>query len=275
MRIWYNNVVDTERRLLEVSGNRLRIGRDPRNELVLHSPYVASEAAVLTQRSGQWEIRVLGVNGIKFGDEQLSAGQRREIKSNVAIEMFPFTLTLDLPRAEELSQHARIVALDDQLALVLGEIHRELLDRMDLRRGIDVTQQNDPVYQLQLERHLETIAGNHARLANTDSPLIFHLAGHALRDHLLRLDENRTTDNTTSPIAGDWSRIATTVPEREKELETTSNYLAKLLKLDAAQLRPTSNMSNLHVKLASQWINSNPDGDTEWPRAVDFAKRGQ
>ncbi len=239
MRIWYNNVVDTQRRVLEVTGDRLRIGRDPRSELVLHSPYIAAEAAVLLRRAGGWEIRVLGMNGMKFGGEHLAAGERREIQANVAIEMFPFTLTLDMPRAEELSQSARVAVLDDQLAKVLGEIHRELLDRMDLRRGIDVAKQNDHVYQLQLERHLETIARNHKLLVDNTSPLTLHLAGHALRDHLLQLDGSRDGEHSSSIESGSaaWSRIVTTVPEREKELETTSAYVAKILSTDATDSR--------------------------------------
>ncbi|MCA9266577.1 MAG: Flp pilus assembly complex ATPase component TadA, partial [Planctomycetales bacterium] len=235
MRIWYNNVVDTQRRVLEVQGDRVRIGRDAHNDLVLHSPYIAPEAAVLTRRGPAWEIQVLGMNGIQLGDEQLSAGEQREISSNVVVEIFPYTVSLELPRAEQMSQDAARRLLDNQMAEVLGALHRELLDRMDLRRGLDVTQQNNQDYQLRLERHLESIAAQHPQLASSDSDLIAHLAGHALRDYMLRpapaSNANAQEEETTQA----WSRIVTTVPEREKELDATSRYLAKVLQIDGSE----------------------------------------
>ncbi len=52
MKIWYNNIIDTERHVVEVQGDRIRIGRAASNEIVLDSPYVADEAAVLYRRGG-------------------------------------------------------------------------------------------------------------------------------------------------------------------------------------------------------------------------------
>lgn len=43
--------------------NRIRIGRASHNEIVLDSPYIADEAAVLHKRGRAWELLVLGING--------------------------------------------------------------------------------------------------------------------------------------------------------------------------------------------------------------------
>ena len=47
MKIWFNNVIDTERNMTEVTGSRVRIGRNPDNDVVLDNPFIAGEAAVL------------------------------------------------------------------------------------------------------------------------------------------------------------------------------------------------------------------------------------
>ena len=86
MKIWFNNVVDTERKLVEVTGNRVRIGRGADNEIVLDSPYIAEEAAVLYKRDGVWELIALGINGVTIGDQQLYDGDRVEIRTNQTIE---------------------------------------------------------------------------------------------------------------------------------------------------------------------------------------------
>ena len=62
MKIWFNNVIDTERNVADVTGNRVRIGRNADNDVVLDSPFIAGEAAVLYKRNGVWELTALGIN---------------------------------------------------------------------------------------------------------------------------------------------------------------------------------------------------------------------
>ncbi len=80
MKIWYNNIIDTERHVVEVQGDRIRIGRAASNEIVLDSPYVADEAAVLYRRGNAWELVALGMNGVTLGDRQLFGGERCDIR---------------------------------------------------------------------------------------------------------------------------------------------------------------------------------------------------
>src|SRR6056297_2075722 len=139
MRLWYNNVVDTQRRLVEIDGDRVTIGRDEGSDLALSSPYVAPEALVLYRKDTGWEVVVLGSNGIRIGNRQLGAGEHCEIQSQTTIELFPFTITVDLPSQASLSQEAYRHHLDRQQSDLIAATHRELLDRMNLRQGIDPT----------------------------------------------------------------------------------------------------------------------------------------
>ncbi len=264
MRIWFNNVVDTQRRLVEVEGDRIRIGRHAGNDLVLHSPYIASEAAVLYRRGQAWEVVVLGMNGIKVGEDQLSAGERRELTTSTSIEVFPYTLTLDLPTDAQLNRDAELAGLDEQMSEVVALIHRELLDRMDLRRGVDSSQQMDDAYHLTLERHLETIARSRPQLAGSAAPLIAHLAGYALRDKLLEPVTQSTGDATDTGrnCLPPWSRIVSAVPERERELDKTCAYLSQLLRTDSDG-EPTSMIDAIEQGFWNAWsqLESKVHGD--------------
>lgn len=243
MRVWYNNVVDTQRRLFQIDGDRIRIGRDSNNDLVLHSPYVARQAAVLNRHGRTWELLVLGLNGlnvIKPGADpvQLGAGERLHIESSVSIELFPFNLTLDLPRADDISRDAARARLELKRAELLAAVHRELLDRMELRRDVDQEKRNDQQFQLTLERHLESITHQHPTFQSQRKALVDHLAGCSLRDQLLDSRQAARQEQDGQPngfqlaiteSAPGWTQIVTSVPEREQELTSTVAYLQKVL----------------------------------------------
>ena len=46
-----------------------------------------------------WELVVLGMNGVTLDDRQLFGGERCDIKGSQTISLFPYSLTLDLPKA--------------------------------------------------------------------------------------------------------------------------------------------------------------------------------
>ena len=108
MKIWYNNIIDTDRHVVEVQGDRIRIGRSPANEIVLDSPYVADEAAVLYRRNNGWELVALGMNGVTLGDRQLFGGERCDIRGSQTISLFP--VFAHARSAESRGDHARASA---------------------------------------------------------------------------------------------------------------------------------------------------------------------
>src|SRR5215204_1977601 len=150
MKIWYNNIIDTDRHVVEVQGDRIRIGRAAGNEIVLDSPYVADEAAVLYRRGNTWELVALGMNGVTLGDRQLFGGERCDIRGSQTISLFPYSLTLDLPSAAETTREHQRQLLDDSMSTLIRDIHVELLRRMDLRGDTAATLSNDDEYLLRL-----------------------------------------------------------------------------------------------------------------------------
>ena len=230
MKIWFNNVIDTERNVADVTGSRVRIGRNPDNDVVLDSPFIAGEAAVLYKRNGVWELIALGINGVKLGDRQLYNGDRCEIRTNQSISLFPFSLTLDLPHQVELTQETQRKTLDESMSNVIGQVHLELLQRMNLTADT-AGQRDNEEYLLELERTIDTIARK--RLFRKDqSALVTHTAGHGLRDHMLT--HASTTATSQEEDAGrHWSEMRTIVPDREQELESTAEYIEGLLELSS------------------------------------------
>ena len=228
MKIWFNNVIDTQRNVADVSGNRVRIGRNPDNDVVLDSPYIAGEAAVLNKRNGVWELVALGINGIKLGDRQLYDGDRCEIRTNLSIGLFPFTLTLDLPYEVELNQETERKELDELMSGVVGKVHVELLQRMNLTPDSAGQRENEE-YLLELERTIDTIARNHL-FRKDQVKLVTHTAGHGLRDHML-VHAAKCTESDSQNSAAHWSNIVTVVPDREQELESTAQYMQGLLEI--------------------------------------------
>ena len=227
MKIWFNNVMDTEPNVAEVSGNRVRIGRNPDNDLVLDSPFIAGEAAVLYKRQGVWELVALGINGVKLGDRQLYNGDRCEIRTNQSISLFPFTLTLDLPHKAELTQENQRKTLDQTMSTMIGQIHLELLQRMNLTAD-SAGQRDNEEYLLELERTIDTIARNRL-LTKDQSALITQTSGHGLRDHMLAHAAKHGSGDSEEQQGRHWSEIRTVVPDREQELISTSQYVESLL----------------------------------------------
>ncbi len=231
MKIWYNNIIDTDRRVVEVQGDRIRIGRAASNEIVLDSPYVADEAAVLYRRNNGWELVALGINGVTLGDKQLFGGERCDIRGSQTISLFPYSLTLDLPKAEETTREHQRKLLDDRMAILIRDAHVELLKRMDLKGDGAASMASDDEYLLRLEKTVDNIARGRDELTNPNSPLVAHIAGYGLRDRLLA---SLTTEATVKRDNGlftnrHWSRMVSAVPERENEVDATAQYIEKII----------------------------------------------
>ena len=73
--------------------------------------------------------------------------------------------------------------LDQTMSDLVGQVHIELLQRLNLTADSAGQRDNDE-YLLKLERTIDTIA--RSRLSRQgQAPLITHTAGHGLRDHML------------------------------------------------------------------------------------------
>jgi pilus assembly protein CpaF len=230
MKIWYNSIIDNTRSFAEMSHDRIRIGRHPDNDLVLASPFVAEEAAILSRRNGAWELVALGVGEIVIGDKELYGGDRCELIGNQEIRIFPFTLSLDLPQASGDAAGQRVRRLDEELSKQIQKSHVSLLDYLGRDfAGIDAAALTSEQV-LAVEHRIELLVKSSPLV--TSSELLVHTAGCCLRGELLaRL--STSGGSATPSILGNtqWTRMLSAVPDREDELTAILADLEKLLGL--------------------------------------------
>lgn len=233
MRIWYNNMLDASRFVYDVGGkNRVSIGRNPANDIVLKSPFVAGEAAVLFGGGINWELVALGMNGCQIDGQDLKNGDRQLVTTGQVIKLYPFTLTLEFQEQAKLSPEAARAAFDQDMTRMIQQIHLDLLNRMDLEVGGDTNRQESDEYLLTLERNLEEIARHKGFLDPKRAALVIHVAGHAVRSELLNtLVESAGRKAIGLLQGGHWSRLVSAVPERELELKNTLKHVSNLLGL--------------------------------------------
>jgi Flp pilus assembly CpaF family ATPase len=235
MKIWWNNLVDTERHVVETAGGRIRIGRAAKNDVVLNSPFVAEEAAVIYQRANAWELVALGLNEIHVGDRELYGGDRLLIETDEEIRIYPFTLTLDLPKREEATQDAVRRERDESMSRFLAEIHVELLRRMGPEVEYSRQTRISDEQMLRLEQNIEAIARDQGFFQSSNGEIITHTAGYTIRSEVLSGLAAHVRESKIDDVlfkGHEWSRFISAVPEREEELGKTARYVAKVLKLD-------------------------------------------
>jgi Flp pilus assembly CpaF family ATPase len=237
VRIWYNNILDNARSFLDVRSNRIRIGRGTDNEIVLPSPFVADEAAVLYKREGAWELVALGgFNGVQVNGKELLGGDRHAVAGGQIIKIFPFTLQLELAETQALSANAVHAALDVEMSQLSYAIHLDLLAVMDLAGTEERARTPNDEYLLTLERNIEEIARGKVLQDRKRGPLITHIAGHCLRAELLNELIASSKQGSASPwdAKGHWSRLVSLTAEREAELKAVAKQCASLLGLHRA-----------------------------------------
>jgi len=105
MKIWYHNVLGSDRCFAEVVGDCIRIGRRADNDIVLESQYVAEEAVRIIKCDDTWKIQALGENLCLVDEECLRQGAWDVLKSDSEIEIFPYRLTWSPIGSERIPQN--------------------------------------------------------------------------------------------------------------------------------------------------------------------------
>ena len=234
MKIWFNKLQDSRRQVVEVAGPEVTIGRDATCDVVLASPLVSRQHAVLRLRSGGIELENLGLNSCLVGATEVLGGQRLEFSLGERVRIWPFTLTFEqeatpTPTRAEIEQHIRA-----QLAALELEIHKQLLARLDL---VDIEDDRTTLRArvLLLENHIEDIARELGLFHERNEGLLAEIAGVALRDllvHQLVMEADwQAPPDLAALTSNEFDVPATLVPERETELHSLLHHLRTRLEL--------------------------------------------
>ena len=104
MKIWFNKVHDSRRHLLEVEGDEVTIGRDGKNRLVLRSPLVSKQQAVVRRINGQLELENVGINSCMIGEREVMGGETTTFSPGETVRIWPFTVTFESDEAAPISR---------------------------------------------------------------------------------------------------------------------------------------------------------------------------
>jgi Flp pilus assembly CpaF family ATPase len=234
MKIWFNKINDSRRSMLDVDDAEIRIGRDPGNTVVLASPLVSREHAVVRFSAGRLELENVGLNSCVVGDTEVYAGQTAVFEPGAKVRIWPFTLTFESETAtvvsrSELEAHLRSIMADLEL-----RIHKKLLERLDLYE-FQPNRVGDTDSIVLLENNIEDVCRELDVFGAANEPLIEEISGLTLRDHLVNQLIMETGGESpfdlTSLTHNEFDVPATLVPERETELHSLLSFIRERLQL--------------------------------------------
>lgn len=238
MKVFYYSVVDPLKRMLEVDGQELRIGRATHNDLVLNSPFVADDAGVVRRDGDGWEFLALSHQAIHLPHRTLYRGDRWRVSSEEPLRLPPFTLEFDLPEVVD-DAARRLAEVDRAAQQFTQEVHAEVLRRMRGEAGERRAGETDlRVEQLKRwEDEIERVAEEQGLGTPDREPLVDHLAGLALCGQLVtRITETGADGGGRAGLADrprGWARLITANADREREAAATADHLAASLGLAA------------------------------------------
>jgi len=241
MKIWYNKISESRRSMVEVGDSEVTIGRDPSNSVILQSPLVSRQHAVVRIDNGQLELENVGLNSCVVGDEEVLGGQTALFDPGTKVRIWPFTLTFEAEKAaavtrSELEAHLRSIVAELEL-----QIHRKLLERLDLYE-FETNRAGDPESVVLLENNIEDVCREMEVFGPENEALLEEITGLTLRDHLVNqlIMETGTEEyfDLAALTSNEFDVPATLVPEREAELHGLLQFCRE--RLDLAQCRDIS-----------------------------------
>jgi len=206
MRVIAYSQLSDVRQEVDLSGDILRIGRDPNNDLELSSPFVSREHARLIKHDGEIFIENVGLNGTLVDGEMVGVGEQVKVVPGQEIHIGEWALYLS---AEEAPSPAggKITFRREKTPLakameVEKQVHAELLRRLNLRT-VEVEAQDDPRYVKHLKAHLSSALDNF--INQIDDETGWFLVEHQLKRDVVTEISRRAGSKMRPPIlkAGD------------------------------------------------------------------------
>ena len=235
MKIWFNQVHESRRTLVEATTEEVSIGRDPSNQVVLASPLVSRRHAVVRLVGEQLELQNVGLNSCVVGDREVAGGETVSFSPGVKVRIWPYTLNFEAESApvidrKELESHLRSIMADLEL-----RIHKKLLERLDLFE-MERNRAGDPATIVLLENNIEDVCRELNVFGPENQPLLEEISGLVLMDLLInQLVMETGHDNyfdMASLTSNEFDVPATLVPERETELYSLLHFARERLQLE-------------------------------------------
>ncbi|MFM2095561.1 MAG: hypothetical protein RIS70_2685 [Planctomycetota bacterium] len=120
MKVWFNKVDESRRQCVEFPASEVRIGRDPSNDVVLKSPLVSRNHAIVRRVDDKLELENVGVNSCLVGEREVFGGETVSFTPSVKVRIWPFTVSFETDATTvfsqaELESHIRGIVADLEL----------------------------------------------------------------------------------------------------------------------------------------------------------------
>jgi len=257
MMLLCHNILAGQRSATTIQSDRITIGRDSKNDIVLDSLLVAPQAAVLVRQNGVWMIQTLGKNGCKIGDQQIGPGESIKLTGSQPIVLFPFEISFE--NQDQDDEAKRLDPNDERASLLLCSIHRKLLALMDIETD-DTERRDNPEYLLNLEHMIEQLAIEESITEPAHRDLVSYIAGQAVRQALIEFlfEQNGNKPSGLAVDSQGWSRLVSAVSHREHDLSSIVNSLFDSLELsNSADL--SEQMDKLDSEFEAAWLEESDE----------------
>src|SRR5688572_30444833 len=237
MKVWFNKMHDSRRSVVDVKDGEVRIGRDPKNTILLQSPLVSKNHAIVRQVSGKLQLENIGLNGCLVGELEVLGGETVEFSPGERVRIFPYTLTFEAETATAISRNELEAHLRSIMAELELKIHKKLLERFDLYE-IEANQIGDEDSILLLENNIEDVCREVNLFGASNDALLEEVTGLTLRDllinQLIMESGKEGRDEISALTTNEFDIPATLVPERESELHNLLTFARERLELQVA-----------------------------------------
>ncbi len=265
MKVWFNKMHDSRRSLVDVRDGEVRIGRDPQNTIVLQSPLVSKQHAIVRQVAGKLQLENIGLNGCLVGELEVLGGETVEFSPGERVRIFPYTLTFEAEAATAISRGELEAHLRSIMAELELKIHKKLLERFDLYE-IEANQIGDSDSILLLENNIEDVCREVNLFGPSNDALLEEVTGLTLRDllinQLIMESDKEGRDEISALTSNEFDIPATLVPERESELHNLLTFARERLELQVAN-DLSAKINRVESKFASVFPLVRPHLHTE------------
>ena len=241
MKVWFNKGHDSRRALVETDDPVIRIGRDTGNTVVLQSPLVGKQQAVIRRDNGLLTLENLGINSCVVGETEVLGGPSCEFSPGATVRIWPFTLPFESEQASPISRSQLESHLRSIMASLELRVHRQLLERFDLFE-LESSQLGGTESILMLEENIEDVCRELNLFGDDNLPLLEEVVSLLLQDLMINqliLESGDDTvpmgDTVTAMGANEFDVPATLVPERETELEHLVGFVREQLQLEGCR----------------------------------------
>ncbi len=179
MEIWIYNQYNDQREIVKVTRDEITIGRDPTNDVPLQSPFVSRQHARIAWDNGGYYIESLGLNDVLITNRPLPHRTRRKIEYGDEIRIGEYSLYMMEPQARRVGGAVKAVSPRRRVIDLEERMHRELLDRLNLRVASQLGTA-DEAYVALIKRHLSEIIAAHRHEVDDE------MARHLIREFLWR-----------------------------------------------------------------------------------------